>query len=51
MESKFVVSFFVTLNYDVPLRRTVMGPLLDALYNDTKKKALVTCKWKDADSL
>ena len=51
MESEFAASFFGTLNYDVPSCRTVMGPLLDVLYNDTKKKVLATCKWKDADSL
>ena len=51
MESKFAASFFATLNFDVSSRRTVMVPLLDALYNDTKKKVLAMCKWKDADSL
>jgi hypothetical protein len=52
MESEFVASFFASyFNYDVPSRKTLMGPLLDALYNDTKEKVLATCKWKDADSL
>ena len=52
MESAFLAVFFLKyFNYEVPKRTTVMGPLLDALYKDTKKKVLAVCKFDDPDSL
>jgi hypothetical protein len=51
MESEFVKDFCDSFNYSPPSRATVMGPLLDHLYNDTLSKVKAALHLKDPDSL
>lgn len=51
MGSEYVSAFFSTrFHYQPPLRKVIMGPLLELLYEDTKKKVIEACNFKDLDS-
>ena len=51
MESSFTVGFFFNqFNYTPPSRKQIMGPLLDAIYEDTKKKVNKIVNFADPDS-
>ena len=51
MESCFTMGFlFNNFNYAIPSRKQRMGPLLDAIYEDTKRKVAKIVNFNDADS-